>query len=127
MSLEQKINLYKDYRSKMQALGYASYIISWDSETEAPVGCFEERSKQIGVLSEMSYSLERSEEYIDAVKYLFENLENLDDLLKEYLRLLERWKITTPNRADYYIKIESHLKRIQNESKQKCWKHNGDK
>ena len=95
MSLEQKINLYKDYRSKMQALGYASYIISWDSETEAPVGCFEERSKQIGVLSEMSYSLERSEEYIDAVKYLFENLENLDDLLKIEIKKVHKdfqWK-----------------------------------
>ena len=73
MELKQVIKTYVDYRTKMQALGYASYIISWDSETEAPVGCFEERSKQIGVLSEMSYSLERSEEYIDAVKYLFEN------------------------------------------------------
>ena len=82
MSLEQKINLYKDYRSKMQALGYASYIISWDSETEAPVGCLEERSKQVGVLSEMSYRLERSEEYIECVKVLYKNIDSLDDVLK---------------------------------------------
>ena len=82
MSLEQKINLYKDYRSKMQALEYASYIISWDSETEAPVGCLEERSKQVGVLSEMSYSLERSNEYIETVKKLYENLDSLEDVLK---------------------------------------------
>ena len=108
MSLEQKINLYKDYRSKMQALGYASYIISWDSETEAPVGCFEERSKQIGVLSEMSYSLERSEEYIDAVKYLFENLENLDDLLKIEIKkvhkdLMNSLKVPMEELVEYSI------------------------
>ena len=108
MSLEQKINLYKDYRSKMQALGYASYIISWDSETEAPVGCFEERSKQIGVLSEMSYSLERSEEYIDAVKYLFENLENLDELLKIEIKkvhkdLMNSLKVPMEELVEYSI------------------------
>ena len=65
MDLKSIINIYIDYRTKMQALGYASYIISWDSETEAPVGCLEERSKQVGVLSEMSYRLERSDEYIN--------------------------------------------------------------
>ena len=82
MDLKQVIKTYIDYRTKMQALGYASYIISWDSETEAPVGCLDERSKQVGVLSEMSYRLERSEEYIESVKTLFNNLDSLDDVLK---------------------------------------------
>ena len=81
MDLSKVINIYIDYRSKMQALGYASYIISWDSETEAPVGCLEERSKQVGILSEMSYKLERSDEYINAVNTLFENIDQLDDVL----------------------------------------------
>ena len=108
MDLKQVIKTYIDYRTKMQALGYASYIISWDSETEAPVGCFEERSKQIGVLSEMSYSLERSEEYIDAVKYLFENLENLDELLKieikkVYKDLMNSLKVPMEELVEYSI------------------------
>ena len=86
MDLSKVINTYIDYRTKMQALEYASYIISWDSETEAPVGCLEERSKQVGVLSEMSYSLERSNEYIETVKKLYENLDSLEDVLKVKLK-----------------------------------------
>lgn len=108
MSLEQKINLYKDYRNKMQALGYASYIISWDSETEAPVGCFEERSKQIGILSEMSYSLERSEEYIEAVKYLYTNIDQLDELLKIEIKkvhkdLMNNLKVPMEELVEYSV------------------------
>lgn len=90
MDLNQVINTYIDYRSKMQALGYASYIISWDSETEAPVGCLEERSKQVGVLSEMSYKLERSDEYIEAVKTLFNNIDSLNEVLKVEIKKVHK-------------------------------------
>ena len=93
MELTKVINTYIDYRTKMQALGYASYIISWDSETEAPVGCLEERSKQVGVLSKMSYRLERSEEYIECVKVLYENIDLLDDVLKVEIKKVYKYNI----------------------------------
>ena len=110
MDLNKVISTYKDYRSKMQALGYASYIISWDSETEAPVGCLEERSKQVGVLSEMSYKLERCDEYIECVKTLFENLDDLDDVLKVEIKkvhknLMESLKIPMEELVEYSILI----------------------
>ena len=110
MDLSKVINIYIDYRSKMQALGYASYIISWDSETEAPVGCLEERSKQVGILSEMSYKLERSDEYINAVNTLFENIDQLDDVLKVEIKkvhknLMESLKVPMEELVEYSILI----------------------
>ena len=110
MDLSKVINTYIDYRSKMQALGYASYIISWDSETEAPVGCLEERSKQVGILSEMSYKLERSDEYIETVKTLFEHLNELDGVLKVEIKkvhknLMESLKIPMEELVEYSILI----------------------
>ena len=110
MELKQVIKTYVDYRTKMQALGYASYIISWDSETEAPVGCLEERSKQVGVLSEMSYLLERSNEYIETVKKLYENLDSLEDVLKVeikkvYKDLMNSLKVPMEELVEYSILI----------------------
>ena len=110
MELKQVIKTYVDYRTKMQALGYASYIISWDSETEAPVGCLEERSKQVGVLSEMSYLLERSNEYIETVKKLYENLDSLEDVLKVeikkvYKDLMNSLKVSMEELVEYSILI----------------------
>ena len=110
MDLSKVINTYIDYRSKMQALGYASYIFSWDSETEAPVGCLEERSKQVGILSEMSYKLERSDEYIETVKTLFEHLNELDGVLKVEIKkvhknLMESLKIPMEELVEYSILI----------------------
>lgn len=108
MDLSKVINTYIDYRTKMQALEYASYIISWDSETEAPVGCLDERSKQVGVLSEMSYKLERSDEYIATVKILFEHLNELDDVLKVEIKkvhknLMESLKVPMEELVEYSI------------------------
>ncbi len=82
MELNQLIETYLAYRKQIQALGYANYVISWDSETEAPVGCIESRSIQVGVLSEMAYKLERSDEYIHVVQELYKQVEVLDDVLK---------------------------------------------
>ncbi len=72
-------NLIKKYRSlseKINAINYASYLISWDSETEAPVGCFDERSKQMGVLSSLMLDIKMSDEYYNVVEQLYNsNLE----------------------------------------------------
>ena len=82
MELQQAIEKYYEYRAKLKALGYVDYLINWDTETEAPLGCLEERSKQVGILSEMSYQIERSNEYIELVSYLNNNIDKLDDILK---------------------------------------------
>ena len=44
--IEKSLKIYQSTKNKINALSYAMYMINWDSETEAPVGCLEERSKQ---------------------------------------------------------------------------------
>ena len=76
--MNELLQQYKKLRSKLNALSYAMYVISWDSETEAPIGCFEERSNQIGELVSMMLDISHSDEYVGVVKQLFENKESLD-------------------------------------------------
>lgn len=78
----EKINKYTELRKKIQAFSFAMYLISWDSETEAPIGCFEERSKQIGVLSQMSYDIMMNPETIQLITDLYNNKEKLDETLQ---------------------------------------------
>lgn len=114
MTREEMINQYKNYRDQMKAISYALYLISWDAETEAPSNSVDERSKQIGILSEMSYKLERSEEYISIVKSLYEQRDNLDELLKieikkVYKELMQSLKIPMNELVEYSILLsKSH-------------------
>ena len=114
MTKEEMIIKYKSYRDQMKAINYALYLISWDAETEAPSNSVEERSKQIGILSEMSYKLERNEEYISIVKTLYEEKDCLDELLKieikkVYKQLMQSLKIPMNELVDYSILLsKSH-------------------
>jgi len=78
-NIEDIVCKYEEYRKKLKAYNYAMWMISWDSSTEAPKGCFEERAKYTGILSEESYKLETSKEYIETVAKLFENRDRLDN------------------------------------------------
>ena len=78
--METLIKKYRELSNKINAINYAFYLISWDSETEAPIGCFEERSKQMGVLSSMMLDIKMSDEYFNAVEELYKS--NLDGDLK---------------------------------------------
>ena len=79
--MEKSIISYENIRKQLKAYDYALTIISWDSSTEAPKGCFEDRSKMIGALSEMAYRLETSEEFVSSVETLHNNLDKLDKRL----------------------------------------------
>lgn len=78
--METLIKKYRELSNKINAINYAFYLISWDSETEAPIGCFEERSKQMGVLSSMMLDIKMSDEYFNTVEELYKS--NLDGDLK---------------------------------------------
>ena len=54
---DKLVQAYQTYRTKLRAYRFAEYLISWDSETEAPVGCFDVRSQMVGVLSSESFKL----------------------------------------------------------------------
>lgn len=79
--MQDLIAKYEEYRKKLKAYGYAMWMISWDSATEAPKGCFSERAKYTGVLSEESYKLTTSPERIEIVNKLYENRDQLDSIL----------------------------------------------
>ena len=81
MNLEQIIERYQQIRQKIKAYHYAMGIISWDSATEAPAGCFEKRAEYSGVLSEMLYTLETSDEYKQLIAQLYEQKDELDPVL----------------------------------------------
>lgn len=79
--MQELIKNYETLRARLKAYQYAMYVISWDSETEAPSGCFQERGKQLGVLSEESYKIATSDEYINIIDQLFEKRKKLKPVL----------------------------------------------
>ena len=104
--MNELLQQYKKLRSKLNALSYAMYVISWDSETEAPIGCFEERSNQIGELVSMMLDISHSDEYVGVVKQLFENKELLDiddklEIEKVYESLMKELKIPPQELIEY--------------------------
>ena len=104
--MKQLFEKYKKIRSRLNAFSYAMYVIGWDSETEAPKGCFEERSNQIGELVSMMLELSHSEEYVNTVKELYNNKNKLskDDSLeieKVYDSLMKELKIPENELVEY--------------------------
>ena len=77
--MEKALEVYQKTRKKLNAFNYAMYMISWDSETEAPVGCLEERSKQIGELVSMMLEISHCKDYIEAVKTLYLSLIHISE------------------------------------------------
>lgn len=88
--MEKALEVYQKTRKKLNAFNYAMYMISWDSETEAPVGCLEERSKQIGELVSMMLEISHCKDYIEAVKTLYSKKEELETDLK--LEIIKVWE-----------------------------------
>lgn len=80
--MENYIKQYEQIRRKMLAYRFANFVINWDSNTEAPSGCFENRAIQMGILSEESYRLSTSEETISVINYLYEQKDQLNEILQ---------------------------------------------
>lgn len=79
--MQETIQLYEQFRSKIKAYQYALWVISWDSLTEAPDGSFAYRAKQTGILSQEYYKLTTSPEYVSVVDALFNAKDSLDEVL----------------------------------------------
>ncbi len=88
--MEKLLEQYKETRKKLAALNYAFFLIGWDSETEAPKGCFEHRSEMIGVLSEEEFKTSTSPEYIKVVNELFAHSDQLDDLMQREIKKVKK-------------------------------------
>ncbi len=77
--IEELKKTYLDKQKVINALNYALYLISWDTETEAPLEALENRSVQCGILYEQLMNIMFSEDFINAVNGLSSHLDELDE------------------------------------------------
>ncbi len=88
--MEKFLQIYNDTNRKLKSINFAFAVIGWDSQTEAPKECFDYRSKQLGTLSEMSYVLQTSKEYVEAINHLYLERENLDKVLSHEIERMKK-------------------------------------
>jgi carboxypeptidase Taq len=107
--MKNYIKIYTDTRKKLKAYEYATWLMSWDQETEAPKGSVEYFSKQFEVLAEEMYALESSPEYMEAIDRLHESLDQIEDedlkaeIKKVYKDLLVIKKVPKKELIDYQV------------------------
>lgn len=89
-TLTELLNQYEQLNLKRNAFGYANYIIGWDSETEAPAGCFDNRSKMVGVLAGESFHLSTCDETKKLINSLYERIDELNDDMKIIIKKEKR-------------------------------------
>jgi carboxypeptidase Taq len=77
--MENYIITYKETRKKIKAFEYFVWLASWDMETEAPSGSSDYRTKQYEVIAQEIYQLQSNLDYVQAIEYLYEHLETLND------------------------------------------------
>ncbi len=105
--MKELLDQYLSIRKRLKAYEYALYLISWDSETEAPSGCFDYRGEQIGVLVEESYKIETSEEYVHIIDELYKNRQELGpDLRHEIQEVKKHIDKTRKIPMDQYIAFQ---------------------
>lgn len=90
MELQQTIEQYKKIRNQIKAYEYVMGLVSWDSATEAPEGCFEKRGEYSGILSEELYKIQTGEEFKGLIQELYDHQAELDPLLAHEIREIKR-------------------------------------
>ena len=121
--MENTIKKYEELRKKIKAYRFANFLASWDSTTEAPKGCFENRSVQIGVLSEELYKLQTGDEMTTAVEELYKNRNQLDEVLKHEIivakEAIEKLKKVPVNEYVEFMSLLSKSEHIWAQAKNK--------
>lgn len=84
--IEELKKIYLEKTKIINALNYALYLISWDTETEAPIDAIENRSNQCGVLYEQLMNIMFSEEFIKVVNDLYTNIDQLDETFQKEIK-----------------------------------------
>lgn len=122
--LEKQIQIYKETRKKIIAYQYYDWVVGWDQETEAPKGAQNYRLQQMEVMANETYKVSSDEQYMNAIEYLHENLNDLSDedfkteVKKVYKDLRFIKKIPKEEYIDYQVLIASGPQ-IWAEAKQK--------
>ena len=59
----------------------------------------------------------------DSILRKLENKDALEYLLTNYIDMLEKWQVSTPNNADNYKKMQKRLRNLQNQTKRKSFNY----
>lgn len=89
-SVSQAVQALKKHQQTMAAYGHAMSGLFHDASTAAPKGSYEGRGKTMGVLSEITYKLETSEEFGELLSYLEANSTQLDAQTLRELEVLRK-------------------------------------
>jgi len=100
--MKDSIQIYNRTLKEIKAIDYALGVISWDSSTVAPKGCFNNRSKYIGILAGYKHKLTTDKAYIDSVALLYKNRKELDEALQYEIVRVKR-------ENDMMMKVPSNL------------------
>ncbi len=85
--MQKALDFYLQQRRKIVALNYVGFVISWDMETDAAENSIMADSEQVAVVSEMSYLLMTDPEFEKAVATLYDNKEQLDEVLRHEIEV----------------------------------------
>ena len=86
--MKKALSIYNETNKKLKALGYAEYLIGWDSQTEAPVKA--NHLDEMAVLSEMSYKLATDEKYTEAIETLYKHINRLNKVMRHEISEAKR-------------------------------------
>lgn len=79
LTMNEYIKIYEEARQKIKAYEYFLWLYSWDAETEAPKESSKYSDQQFSVLYEEAYKVESDPKYIEAIEYLFNHLDEIED------------------------------------------------
>ncbi len=84
-----KVELLREYMSKMCDLNHAVQLMQWDLKTKAPKNAVDTHIAAISTLSTESFKMSISDQVKDFIE-TFEHDEKLDDIMKKSLKDLKR-------------------------------------
>ncbi len=79
MTLESR---FRKIVKKIKAYEYVLQLAGWDSNTEAPRNSFNRRGEVLSELSKELFALQTNQEIQEVIKGLYDQIDDLDDLLK---------------------------------------------
>lgn len=80
------ITKFREIQKRQKAYTYMMNVVGWDSNTEAPRGAFARRAEMMGIISGEMFRMSTSEEYQEVINSLYEQLDDLDDLLQREVK-----------------------------------------
>ncbi len=93
--MQKELDFYLSARKKLCALNYASFLIEWDMQTEAPDNSITANSEQSAVLSEMRYRITTDPEFKRCVDALYEQRDKLDAVLCHEIEVVHKDIVNT--------------------------------